>query len=763
VDHSGRNPDRLTARQAFPISAQIWQPRLEALGRTPEEIEETLELYASKGKMPHSAFATMDGMAVKGFPKRTEYGTRPFSDPELRSILAGNLPPGVVDHLSEAELESLADRIEACQLPSRSGYSKPMLLNPREQMALVISQVGPCAISAKDYAAELRLFELMGCDDAGDGYMDYCLNDSGGSLDCVFNFAAMTKDKLGLDMNKYVSMPQMVKAACFKGIQEAGGRGPAHICTGQEDIMEMAEQATVGGLSMAPHDTAFANHKHLGEELFDKYSHKRYLMYYDVNSLYPFVMLGYLPYDDYERIFGAEAWAAYELLKERILLGKKDFSEEAKGQLFYIKAHFPEEKLTPALREFPPFIERRSITEEMLGSQMRQRSKDLGLKHDPTPRIIAHGMEVDHYAISGDRLQLLVERGCVVTEVYEAIQFTQAPFLRDFVMLCYRERFEADATGDEMMSIFWKTCVNSLYGKMLENKRKHRECTLFADYVKNRDREVSKDGFAGVEKIGNCYAINRPKTQVVLDVPMLVGVMILEKSKAYMQRVFWELCDAYKPGAVKLNVMDTDSLLVSVETEDYFRDLMQCKTPAMQQWRRRLDLSAFAKLPEGDERRKLAVHPDLAYFASLPKSDPRHAITAAGTTAKFPGFLKDELFKNGAMRYMYQLAGVRAKMYSYDVVTEEHEIEAGGTRAKGVPLVKHFVTSKPLTEVYLDVVESGIAAARMEVNGIRSKDFELRSFSGTKSTIVPFDCKFDRDEFGEKMPWGWRQAAAVAC
>jgi hypothetical protein len=181
---------------------------------------------------------------------------------------------------------------------------------------------------------------------------------------------------------------------------------------------------------------------------------------------------------------------------------------------------------------------------------------------------------------------------------------------------------------------------------------------------------VGRDSFAGAERVGRKWVLAPYQKNIYLDVPMLVGVCILERSKAYMQRCFYELCDAFPKGAVKLLGTDTDSIYASVATADYFADLLKT-TPEMIQWRRRLDLSSFAvgqKFPEGDARRSLAVHPDMAFFATLPEDDPRSFIACHGSTRMFPGLLKDEimLMEDDAASYLLEFAGLRSKMYSYD-------------------------------------------------------------------------------------------------
>jgi hypothetical protein len=305
------------------------------------------------------------------------------------------------------------------------------------------------------------------------------------------------------------------------------------------------------------------------------------------------------------------------------------------------------------------------------------------------------------------------------------------------------------------------------------DKHKHGSVILASDFAQVQ-KAAQKDTFTGVTPLAEAvdgvvdpessFLLYPLKRDIMLDVPLFDGVGILDNTKTFIARIFQELCAAFPNGNVKLNFTDTDSLYFSVETDDYYMDLLTVDTPEMKAWRERLDLSSFANLPETDARRPLHRHPQMEpehpeYFGRLPAGDPRRAIIAAGTTAKFPGFAKDEhtCAKKGVCRYVYEVFGSRAKNYSLRHIESGPNGERliqGATKAKGVQL-KQFYTEQPLSSMMRDVNETGRDAPKITVRQLYTEDLVLKTRMVTKSTFSSVDTKFDEDEEGEKIPHGW--------
>ena len=114
---------------------------------------------------------------------------------------------------------------------------------------------------------------------------------------------------------------------------------------------------------------------------------------------------------------------------------------------------------------------------------------------------------------------------------------------------------------------------NSVFGKTMENIRKHREIKLVTT-DKKRSKLVSELNYHTINLISEDLAIiEMKKTKVKMNKPIYLGLSILEISKILMYE-FWH--DYMKPkynDNVRLCYMDTDSFIMNMKTNDFYKDI----------------------------------------------------------------------------------------------------------------------------------------------------------------------------------------------
>ena len=112
----------------------------------------------------------------------------------------------------------------------------------------------------------------------------------------------------------------------------------------------------------------------------------------------------------------------------------------------------------------------------------------------------------------------------------------------------------------------------SVFGKTMENIRKHRDIKLVTT-DKKRNKLVSEPNYHTINYISEDLSIiEMNKTNVKMNKPIYLGLSILEISKILMYE-FWH--DYMKPkynDNVKLCYMDTDSFVMNIKTEDFYKD-----------------------------------------------------------------------------------------------------------------------------------------------------------------------------------------------
>ena len=120
---------------------------------------------------------------------------------------------------------------------------------------------------------------------------------------------------------------------------------------------------------------------------------------------------------------------------------------------------------------------------------------------------------------------------------------------------------------------FVKMMNNAVFGKTVENVRKPRDIKLVRT-DKRRKQLVSEPSYHTTKWFSeNLLAIKMEKTKIKMNNPVYVGFSILEISKTLMYE-FW--CDYMKPkygDKVKLCYMDTDSFIMHIKTEDFYKDI----------------------------------------------------------------------------------------------------------------------------------------------------------------------------------------------
>ena len=172
---------------------------------------------------------------------------------------------------------------------------------------------------------------------------------------------------------------------------------------------------------------------------------------------------------------------------------------------------------------------------------------------------------------------------------------------------------------------------NSVFGKTMENVRKHRDIKLVKT-DKRRNQLVSEPIYWTIKDFSeNLVAIEMKKTKVKMNKPINLGFSILQISKALIYE-FWN--DYMKPkyaDNVKLSYIDTDSFIMHIKTGDFYEDIAD-------NVKKRFDSSNYECN-------------SIEWNRPLPK----------GKNKKVIGLMKDELGR----RIMTEFVALGLKTYSY--------------------------------------------------------------------------------------------------
>ena len=126
---------------------------------------------------------------------------------------------------------------------------------------------------------------------------------------------------------------------------------------------------------------------------------------------------------------------------------------------------------------------------------------------------------------------------------------------------------------NDFKKYFFKLRNNSVFGKTMENIRKHRDIELVTTN-KRRSKLVSEPNYYTINYISEDLSIiEMNKTKVKMNKTIYLGLSILEISKILMYEFWYDYMKPKYDNNVKLCYMDTNSFIMNIKTEDFYKNI----------------------------------------------------------------------------------------------------------------------------------------------------------------------------------------------
>ena len=268
------------------------------------------------------------------------------------------------------------------------------------------------------------------------------------------------------------------------------------------------------------------------------------------------------------------------------------------------------------------------------------------MKINGVKKLIPNLFDKKRYVIHIGALDQALKHGSVLEKIHRAIEFKQSAWMKEYIDFNTKLR---TAAKNGFEKEFYKLMNNSVFGKTMENIRKHRNIKL----VTNREvylKAVMKPNFkSGILFGENLMGCEMGKIKVVLNKPIYLGQVILDLSKIVMYEFHYNYMKQKYPEGLTLCYMDTDSLIYDIKTDHFYKDIAE----GVQD---RFDTSGY--------------NPD----RPLP----------VGLNKKVIGLMKDEL----GGEIMTEFVTLRPKMYAY---------KTGSAESKKCKGIKKCIVKKTLT------------------------------------------------------------------
>ena len=308
-------------------------------------------------------------------------------------------------------------------------------------------------------------------------------------------------------------------------------------------------------------------------------------------------------------------------------------------------------------------------------------------------------------------LLLYLSLGMKLRKIWRGIKFTESCFMK-----CYIDKntdLRSQAKNDFKKN-FFKLMNNSVFGKTIENLRKRVVIHLVKDAEKAA-KLVNKPHFEEVKVFDEfLIAVKMRKTKVYMTKPIYVGMTVLDLSKLLMYEFFYKFMKK-KWKNCSLLYTDTDSLILDIETDDYFADI----SGDVEEW---FDTNNYPK--------------DLAKERGIPIFKKNN---------KKIGLMKDEC--GGKM--MTEFVALRPKLYSF--------LAESGDKVKAKGLQSCMINKSLRHQNFLKCLKTEKCQLRRQ-SIFRSRGHHLFTENMTKIALSAGDDKRFLEEDGiHTLAWGhWR-------
>ena len=156
------------------------------------------------------------------------------------------------------------------------------------------------------------------------------------------------------------------------------------------------------------------------------------------------------------------------------------------------------------------------------------------------------------------------------TRVHEVIQFNEATWMKLYIDMNTKLRKEAKS---EFEKDFLKLMNNAVFGKTMENVRSYKHIKLVIT-DKRKNKLISEPNYHTFRYFSKyLMAIEMKKTKVKMNKPIYLGMSILGISKTLMCEFWYDYIKAKYGERAKLCYTDTDSFVIHIITEDFYKDI----------------------------------------------------------------------------------------------------------------------------------------------------------------------------------------------
>ena len=307
-------------------------------------------------------------------------------------------------------------------------------------------------ISDMDYRHANNAFKRFKLDNLGNYHDLYVQSDTLLLAGVFNNFRDMCLKEYELDPAHFLSLPGLAWQACLKKTNIE-----LELLT-DYDMLLMVEEGIRGGICHSIQRYAKANNKYM--KSYNNNEESSYIQYLGANNLYGWAMSKKLPTNGFKWLDTAE-----HVINEEFI---KNYNEnDMKGYILEVDVKYP--KRLHELHSDLPFLSER-------------------MEVNKCKKLVCNLFNKKKYVAHINTLKQALNHGLKLKKIHRVIEFNQEACLKPYIDM--NIELKKDAKNDFEKDLF-KLMNNSVFGKTMENIRKHRDIKLVTT-DKKRSKLVSE-------------------------------------------------------------------------------------------------------------------------------------------------------------------------------------------------------------------------------------------------------------------------------
>lgn len=532
-------------------------------------------------------------------------------------------------------------------------------------------------ITDSDYDLVKKVWKKFRCSTFENYLKIYLFTDCILLADVFENFRKISLENYELEPLKFISAPDLTWTA---GLKMTGVT--LELLT-DVDMYLLLERGIRGGICILGKRYSKCNNPYV-KETFNPLEKKKYIVSFDVNNLYGYVMTSFLPVSNFKWMTPRE-------------ISKFDVSKispnSSIGYILECDLEYPD-NLHDKHNDFPLAPEHFSITYNDLSPYQRDLLEKNECKQSyKTQKLIPNFRKKEHYIVHYMNLKFYLDHGLILTKIHKIISFNQQPWLKKYVDYNNEKR---KLSCNEFDKCFYKLLNNSFFGRSCMNVRKQVNVKI-AINQKETKKHLSSSALEYFSPINDyCALFKKKRSTLCLNKPIFIGFTVLELSKLHMYRLFYDVFKKFYDQNVTLLYMDTDSFTLEITCEDFYDDLKN-------------------KLPE------------IFDTSNYPKS---HKLFSKSNENKL-GYFKDET-KGIPIK---EFCSLKPKMYSY-IFDDSQKSTAKGVKKSVLKNLTHNMYKNVLDEKkFKRCIQQQIISKKHDINTVLVNKKSLCAFYDKKFVL----------------------------